>query len=107
MKLVYTAQDSVSAQLIKDYLAESAIDSIVKGELLIGAVGELPASSFPTVWVVDDNDFESASELVKSYERGFKDQQLYNNVWKCEFCDELIEAQFTQCWKCGYERESS
>ena len=104
MKQVYIAQDNITAHLVKDYLASCYIESIIKGELLLGAVGEIPANSFPTVWVIDDDDYDKALELVKSFEAGFTENQLFDNVWKCDNCDELIEAQFTQCWKCGRER---
>jgi len=105
MKQVYIAEDNISAQMVKDYLASRHIDSIIKGEMLIGAIGELPANSFPTVWVTDENDYDKAVDFIKSYEAGFVDEQVFDNVWKCGNCDELIDAQFTQCWKCGQERK--
>ena len=101
---MYIARDNFTAQLVKDYLASCYIESIIKGELLIGAVGEIPANTFPTVWILEDDDYDKALELVKSFEAGFAENQLFDNVWKCESCNELIEAQFTQCWKCGNER---
>ncbi len=104
MKQVYIAEDNITAQLMKDYLASRRIDSIIKGELLLGAIGEIPANTFPTVWIVEDDDYEHALQLVKNYEDGLSNEQIFNNVWRCEGCDELIEAQFTQCWKCGGER---
>jgi len=104
MKQVYIAEDNITAQMMMDYLASRHIKSIIKGELLLGAVGEIPANTFPTVWIIYDEDYEQALQLVKIYEGGLSNEQLFNNVWRCEICGELIDAQFTQCWKCGEER---
>lgn len=105
MKQVYTASDLVSAQMVKDYLESFGIESYVQGDLLIGAIGEIPANSYPTVWIMHDEDYERAEERVKNYEAQRPDDQIYDSVWKCLKCNELIEAQFTCCWNCGAERD--
>jgi len=105
MKQVYEASDLVNAQMLKDYLVSFGIEAIVKGELLVGAIGEIPADSYPTVWIVNENDLEKAKLRIKNFESQAPDDQMYNSVWKCMDCDELIDAQFTQCWKCGSERK--
>lgn len=102
MKQVYAAPDLITAQMFKDYLQMFNVDCIIKGDMLIGAIGEIPADTYPTVWVCDESDFDRARNLVKQFEEN--QGQVYDNVWKCEDCDELIDAQFTQCWKCGKER---
>jgi len=104
MKQVYSAPDLIVAQMLKDYLLTFQIECIVKGDMLIGAVGEIPADTYPTVWVLDDADYDKAKALVEKYENNQSEDQVFNNVWKCEDCDELIDAQFTQCWNCGKER---
>jgi len=105
MKRVYTGSDLVSAQMMKDYLVSFGIEAFVQGDLLIGAIGEIPANSYPSVWITNDDDFERAEERIKNYETQRPDDQIYSNVWKCLKCNELIEAQFTCCWKCGAERD--
>ena len=104
MKQVYLASDFLSVQLVKDYLESSGIECMIKGELLIGAIGELPANSYPSIWVIDDENYAEAKLLVEKYEKGERDDRPDRGVWKCIGCDELIDAQFTQCWKCGKER---
>ncbi len=104
MKRVYIASNLIGAQMMKDYLISFGIDAFVQGDLLTGAVGELPADSGPSVWVFNDDDLDRAEEQVKIYEAQQPEDQVYNNVWKCIKCDELIDAQFTQCWQCGSER---
>jgi len=107
MKQVYSAADVVSAQMLKDYLVAYGIEAFVQGDLLGGAVGELPASNLITVWVLNDEDFERAEARVKNFESSRVDDQVHNSVWKCIDCDELIDAQFTHCWKCNAERPKS
>jgi hypothetical protein len=106
MKQVYIAPDIVGAQMMKDYLVSFGIESFVQGDLLIGAIGEIPTNSYPTVWVLNDADIERAEERVRNFESQQQDDQVYSNVWKCIACDELIEAQFTHCWNCGRERKT-
>ncbi|HFE38594.1 MAG TPA: DUF2007 domain-containing protein [Gammaproteobacteria bacterium] len=106
MKRVYSASNLFSAQIIKDYLQALGIDAFVQGELLMGAIGEIPADTYPSVWISNDEDYEVAKEQIKLYETQNTKDQVYRNVWKCISCDELMEAQFTQCWKCGAIRDS-
>ena len=107
MKQVYSSPDMVSAQMVKDYLVAYGIEAFVQGDLLIGGVGELPANNYISVWVINDVDFERAEIRVQNYESLRKDDQVYDSVWKCIGCNELIDAQFTGCWKCGGERPNN
>ncbi len=101
MKRVYQAADYYSAQLIKSYLEDNGIDSQVNGELLIGAIGEIPANSYPSVWVIDDEEFMRAKTLIADYEVALSKPVVTTESWKCPQCSETIEPQFNQCWHCG------
>lgn len=101
MKQVYSAQDLIEAQFLKDFISENKIDVIIKGDILMGAIGEIPADTTPSIWVLDESDYDRAKELVAA----FRERNSVNNsVWKCPDCDELIEPQFSQCWNCGKVR---
>jgi hypothetical protein len=105
MKLVYSAANIMDAQIKKDHLESAGIEVIVQGEYLTGAIGELPADTYPTVWVVDDADESRAKAMLEA----LADQQasqLYEDDWTCSECGEKIAAQFTQCWQCGHIRNS-
>ncbi|MDH5544554.1 MAG: DUF2007 domain-containing protein [Gammaproteobacteria bacterium] len=104
MKQVYIAANLPDAHMCKDYLESFSMPVIIKGEFLTGAAGELPVNAYPSVWVVDERDYELALTKVKIYERHESVDQLYDNDWLCEQCGERIEAQFTQCWQCGNQR---
>lgn len=66
MKTLLYAQDLIEAQLIKNLLQSEGIESMILGEFLQGAIGELPASGLIRVNVEDDI-YEQALRLVEDY----------------------------------------
>ena len=104
MKQVYTASNIVDAQIFKDYLCGAGLEAIIKGEFLTGAVGELPTNTYPTVWVIDEDLFDKAKELLKIYEAPRPSDQVFHDSWTCPACGEWMESQFTECWRCGRQR---
>jgi hypothetical protein len=67
---VYRAKNSPQAHLLKSALENSGIPALVEGELLQGALGELPIgwSSAPRI-LVDESDAAQARVLLKDWER--------------------------------------
>jgi hypothetical protein len=75
-------------------LAVEGIRAVVKNEILSSAMGELPpAECQAELWVVNDADARRAEEILL---RG----SAPGPQWTCA-CGESLEAQFTQCWRCG------
>ena len=101
MKRLYQAQDRFEAQLLKDYLADWHIDTVMQGDYLSGGVGDLPAMQFPVLWVLEARDLPRARELIEQ----FQAQQGDRSNWRCERCGESNEGQFELCWHCGAGRE--
>lgn len=66
MKTILHAQDLIEAQLIKNLLQSEGIESMILGEFLQGAIGELPPSGLIRVNVEDDI-YEQALRLVEDY----------------------------------------
>lgn len=66
MKQVYGAKDPFEVHLIKNLLENEGIQVVVRGEHLFGLRGSIPVSqeTWPSVWVVQDGDFERAQEVV-------------------------------------------
>ncbi len=106
MKRVFQASDFYSAQLIKAYLNDNGIEATVNGELLMGAIGEIPADSYPSVWLLDAEEYDQAKKLISQYEQNLAEMANVNKdvQWLCAECGESIEGQFSQCWKCGGPR---
>jgi hypothetical protein len=104
MKQVYSAQHPPEAHFLRGLLEADEISSEVHGEALWGARGELPFSeTAPTVWILNDADFDRALALVATYEAG-KGPGVNGPDWSCPQCGQRVEAPFTSCWKCGAEQ---
>lgn len=102
MKRICASVNLIEIHHAKNVLESAGIRSIVKNELLATAIGQLPFTDCqPELWLDDDADFERARKLLsegplKPVERG--------TMWQCD-CGEILEAQFTQCWRCAGYRQ--
>ena len=67
MKRVYEAGDGLEAHMLAGLLEQSGIVAQVRGDMLQGAVGELPASGLASVWVNEDDEARSL-EVIADYE---------------------------------------
>jgi hypothetical protein len=98
MRELYQAADRVEAQMLKDHLSQVGIATAIVGDHLSGAVGELPANIFPTLWVLDDGDLEQAKRITEAF---FNRPPVNGKAWRCTVCGESIDAGFEICWNCG------
>lgn len=69
MVKVFTASNSLEANIVKGMLEANDIPAYVVGEYLQGAIGELAAIDFSFVSVDDVNEIK-ALNLVNQYETG-------------------------------------
>ena len=101
MKTVYTAADPIMAGFIEGVLQNAGIQAHVMQAGLYGAAGEIPPNEcWARVVVVREDEAEQARAVIKEYLEAESDPKA--REWKCPRCGEQIEAQFTQCWNCGY-----
>ena len=105
MKQVYIADEPTEAHLVKGILEQYGISCEIRGEALWIARGQLPLTceTLPTIWIVDDNRYEEATELTERFKDGTLTEKAGAN-WKCSECGEEVEGQFTECWQCGANR---
>ena len=105
MKKVYTARNPADAHLLKGLLEGENIEAEVRGEFLYGVRGEVPITpdTCPSVWVMDDSDYDRAMELVSTFRVGESPIPIEGEAWRCS-CGEENESQFTECWSCGKGR---
>lgn len=108
MKKIYIAKNPVDAHLLKGVLESEGVRTVVQGEFLWSARGEVPITSetSPSVWVVNDADYEKAMEAVKELQTSEGISGSQNEEWKCDNCDEINEGPFTECWHCGTSRNT-
>ncbi len=99
MKKVYTAQDPLMIGHLKNVLEICGIDCVVKNLYLSSAAGEIPPiECWPELWVVQDERYEEAQAVLKET---LSPVVGLEKPWKCKNCGEMIEGQFSECWKCG------
>lgn len=106
MLQLYAAADRVEAQMIMDFLRGYRIQTVLAGDYLTGAAGELPANSFPVIWVLENADLPRAQELLDQFHSWRSEAARADAAsWSCPSCGETVEGGFDLCWHCGKARE--
>jgi len=102
MELVYVGWNAAEAHLVKGLLQSAGIFAEVRSEILSGVIGEIPMTieSRPSVWVRDE-DLPRAKEILADFNR---ERTENGEAWQCADCGEVLDAQFTDCWRCGAAR---
>jgi hypothetical protein len=102
MKRVYTSKDPLMIGHLKNVLESFGIQCLTKRLDLSCAAGELPLiECWPELWVIDDARQREAQAILK---KSLAPLKPVRKSWRCVHCDEDIEGQFTECWKCGRSR---
>lgn len=106
MRQVYEAFTPMEAHFLRGLLESHGVEAEVRGEALYSIRGGVPAATetLPTLWILNDEDFEKAREVVDGYERRDERPSSSGFPWTCRNCGERVEGQFTSCWNCGTER---
>ncbi len=100
MKYLATADNLLIATLWRDVLQSAGIRCEIRNRFIGGAVGELPADQVsPQLWLLDERDRRAAEQLMRDLRHPARLPR-----WVCPCCQERIEGQFSQCWKCQAER---
>jgi hypothetical protein len=95
---LYQAQDRVEAQMLKDFLLDEGIETVILNDHLSGAAGGVPANIFPMLWLLERRDLAKAKQLTEQF---FNQQPVSRQPWCCAVCGERIDAGFEICWKCA------
>ncbi len=99
MKLAYTTQDLAMLTHLKNVLEEQGIECVLRGQHLLGGVGELPPiECWPELWVVDEERQPEALSHIKAL---LSPAGTDDNPWACGECGEQSPAIFSECWHCG------
>jgi hypothetical protein len=87
---------------LRNVLRLHGIESVTRKVDLASAAGELPpVECWPELWVVDDGRCAEAEAILK---RTMAPLEAVKKSWSCTGCGEIIEGQFSECWKCGRDR---
>ena len=88
---------------LKNVLEQAGIRCIVKNEQLSGALGEIPfLDCIPELWVLRDDQLDRAQALVERE----RSTAVESSAWRCRYCSESNEGQFSACWNCGEPDQS-
>jgi len=97
MKKLTSAETIVTITHYKNLLASEGVPTEIRNQHLGGVMGEIPVfETWPQLWVIDDRDFDRATQLIKS-----ADAEPSGTPWRCGKCGEENEGQFAACWNCG------
>ncbi len=88
--------------MLTDYLREQGIESVLFGDALSGAAGELPANIFPVLWLVKDEQYQRARRLISEFMAPVREST--EQPWCCPACGESVDPGFDLCWNCATPR---
>jgi hypothetical protein len=72
-------------------------------EDLARLAGEVPFPECAMQLVVDHRaDYSAAEAIVGEF---LRPRSHSGQSWRCRVCAEVIEDQFTSCWKCSTDRD--
>lgn len=105
MKRLFVSQSLVEVESFKELLEKSGITCTIKNQQASSLAGEVPFTEvFPELWVINDADLDRAKEFLEGQR---SNKEADSPAWRCVGCGERHVGQFTACWKCGKERNSS
>ncbi|MGL5359904.1 MAG: DUF2007 domain-containing protein [Shewanella sp.] len=90
----------LQAHTWKGLLEQSGIHVELRGEALLGGIGELPAQLGGVELWVRDGQVAKAQSLLQALE-------VDSPQWQCVQCHEINEGSFELCWQCSAERSES
>jgi hypothetical protein len=96
MKRVFRAASLLQVAHARNVLIAAGIDSELRNQYLAGALGDLPMlETWPQLWVEDSLE-PAALRALKTAATA-----PAGATWICPDCGEVLEPQFTSCWRCG------
>ena len=99
MRRVYSAPTSVPVDVMRSLLESEGIDCVVRNRHLGLAAGEVPPhETWPGLWVLDEENFAKAEQLVAEF---LRDDPASRGQWKCPLCGERIDGRMGACWRCA------
>ena len=96
MKRVFRAASLIQVAHARNVLLTAGIPSELRNQYLSGALGDLPMlETWPQLFVEDADEQPALRALARAV------MAPTGASWTCEHCGELLEPQFTSCWRCG------
>lgn len=97
MKRVFRAASLIQVAHARNVLLTAGIQSELRNQYLAGALGDLPMlETWPQLYVDDEDEQVALRVLARAA------AAPAGTPWTCERCGEVLEPQFTSCWRCGW-----
>ncbi len=97
MRKIHTAESLIEIAHLRNVLQSAGIPCQIRNDRLMGALGEIPfVDCWPELWLMDEGDALSAKGLIAG-----ELQPGLREPWTCDHCGEVIEGQFSDCWRCS------
>jgi Putative prokaryotic signal transducing protein len=96
MKRVFRAASLLQVAHARNVLLTAGIQSDLRNQYLAGALGDLPMlETWPALYVDDADEQPALRALARAA------TAPVGASWTCDQCGEVLEPQFTTCWRCG------
>jgi hypothetical protein len=96
MKRVFRAASLIQVAHARNVLLTAGIQSELRNQYLAGALGDLPMlETWPQLYVDDEDEQIALRALARA------STAAVGASWTCPQCGEVLEPQFTACWRCG------
>jgi hypothetical protein len=97
---IYRAENTLEANIIKGLMIHAGLECQIQGDLLHGALGEIPFEQTQASVQVYAIKERHAREILVNY------QQVKQSApdWVCPNCNEHNGSTFEFCWSCGMLR---
>lgn len=98
MREIFVNQDHARVGFYQSVLEEAGIRTIMRNEFA-NNITDMPAALFfPTLCVLDDEDYEEAMRLLGPIYNAPTSQVA---DWTCPKCGESVPGNFDVCWQCN------
>lgn len=99
MKELFRERDIAKVGFYQTVLEEAGIPTFVKNENLSTTEGVSIPDFFPALCILNDEDYDSARELIRKRVELAEDAAALAEV-VCGNCCETVPGSFDTCWNC-------
>ncbi len=99
--------NDLDGEIARGLLAENGIEALISKDDCGGMMPNLQVSTGVRLYVLP-RDVEKSENLLKMLSNENISPQTEGTAdsnWQCSYCGEVLEQQFTDCWKCGTGRD--
>ena len=102
MRQVYTNRDITRVGHYQSLLEEEQIHTLIRNQHDYGGPMFSDDIRDPSLWVVDNADYEPALRLIEAYE--MPKDELSAEAWICPACKVEVGQELNVCWNCDTEK---